>query len=117
MAAFEIQGTLHFESVPVLGPTLFGEIEIDIRHAHSEQLLGSVSQAATALFVYVEEARLLVDEEDRLVRVVESKAMERKSFLGALSFRDINHGAHQLNHLSRIIQDRVPRDQHPRLAV
>src|SRR5271157_5827036 len=70
MAAFEIQGTLHFESVPVLGPTLFGEIEIDVRHAHSEQFLASVPQAATALFVCVAKTRLLVDQEHRIVCVV-----------------------------------------------
>jgi hypothetical protein len=38
-------------------------------------------------------------------------------FLGALALRDIDHGANQLNELSPIIQDRVPRDQDPRLAV
>src|SRR5271157_6197777 len=108
--AFKIQGTLCSERVPVIGPTLLGEIRIDIRHAHAKQFLVCVPQAATALFVYVEEARLLVGEADRLVRVVESKAMERESFLGAPAFRDINHGAYQLNDLSRIIQDRVPRD-------
>src|SRR5512139_3594418 len=82
----------------------------EIRHGHA--FTDRVPGGSLDSWVYPEQFPVDPDPVLPVIRVIRDGTETFRTltplFLGALTFRDIDHGPDQLNDFSRLIQDRVP---------